>query len=202
MPDRYPYTISNNKIEPILTRIRSAARPERFSQELLKTWGFTASNDRAMVRVMRDLGFVGPTGTPTEHYDRLRHPNDWPYVLAERIQDLYRDLYAIDSNMHRAPESEIRGAMSRVTGKDDETVQRYYNTFKALASLANFNPKAGGSERPKPPPKHEREEAKPEPSPIRRQTEYHYNIQIHLPVTTDITVYNAIFKSLKDNLGI
>src|SRR5437868_471430 len=109
MPDSYPYTISNNKIEPILTRIRSAARPDRFSQDMLKTWGFTASNDRAMVRVLRDLGFINSSGIPTEHFDRLRHPTDWPYVLAERIQELYRDLYAIDSNMHRAPESEIRG---------------------------------------------------------------------------------------------
>lgn len=31
-------------------------------------------------------------------------------------------------------------------------------------------------------------------------TEFHYNIQIHLPATTDISVYNAIFKSIKDNL--
>ena len=29
---------------------------------------------------------------------------------------------------------------------------------------------------------------------------FHYNIQIHLPATTDISVYNAIFKSIKENL--
>ena len=29
---------------------------------------------------------------------------------------------------------------------------------------------------------------------------FHYNIQIHLPTTTDISVYNAIFKSLRENL--
>ena len=28
----------------------------------------------------------------------------------------------------------------------------------------------------------------------------HYDIQIHLPTTTDIAVYNAIFKSLKEHL--
>jgi hypothetical protein len=31
-------------------------------------------------------------------------------------------------------------------------------------------------------------------------TEMHYNIQIHLPETRDITVYDAIFKSLKQHL--
>ena len=28
----------------------------------------------------------------------------------------------------------------------------------------------------------------------------HYNIQIHLPATKDVEVYNAIFKSLKEHL--
>ena len=35
---------------------------------------------------------------------------------------------------------------------------------------------------------------------IPKNTEFHYNIQIHLPATNDISVYNAIFKSLKENL--
>lgn len=35
-----------------------------------------------------------------------------------------------------------------------------------------------------------------------QQPSFHYNIQIHLPATTDISVFNAIFRSLKENLGI
>ncbi len=31
-------------------------------------------------------------------------------------------------------------------------------------------------------------------------TGLHYNIQIHLPATKDVEVYNAIFKSLKEHL--
>lgn len=34
-----------------------------------------------------------------------------------------------------------------------------------------------------------------------RPIAFSYNIQIHLPATTEIAVYNAIFKSLKDHLG-
>jgi hypothetical protein len=29
---------------------------------------------------------------------------------------------------------------------------------------------------------------------------FHYNIQIHLPATKDIEIYNAIFKSVRDHL--
>src|SRR5687767_10711014 len=117
MPDSYPYIISNNKIEPILARIRSAARPARFSREMLSKWGFAASNDRAITGVLKELGFLNEGGTPTDYYDRLRDPNDWKYVLAERMRDLYSDLFAVDSNIQTAPDEEIKGAISRVTGK-------------------------------------------------------------------------------------
>jgi hypothetical protein len=204
MPDSYPYIISNNKIDPILGRIRSAARPDRFGHPLLKTWGFTASNDRAAVALLKELGFLAENGTPTELYDRLRDQNDWKYVLGERMRDLYADLYAIDGAIHNAPEAEIKGAMSRVTGKEDESVKRYYATFKTLASLAKFEPRAGKpAEQPvqETSKKGKAESTRDELDP-KRTVEYHYNIQIHLPTTTDITVYTAIFKSLKENLGI
>lgn len=215
MPDAYPYTISNNKVEPILAKIRSAARPERFSRETLSTWGFTASNDRAMLAVLKGLGFLTDSGVPTEFYDRLRDPNDWKYVLADRMRDLYSDLFATDTNIQAAPEAEIRGAMARITGKDDETVKRYYATFKALAGLATFSPKPtkkGGAPddaivTPPSAPAASPREGVAEDRPVSGNgrtapAEFHYNIQIHLPATTDIAVYNAIFKSMREHLPV
>jgi len=207
MPDSYPYIISNNKIEPILAKIRSAAKPPRFSRETLTTWGFTASNDRAMLAVLKELGFLTESGVPTEYYDRLRDPTDWKHVLGERVQSLYADLYATDTSIHSAQEGEIKGAISRVTGKDDESVKRYYATFKTLASLAKFEPRptrtpAAGEEEAPPPDDGARQRAEPLTPPARGRSDFHYNIQIHLPVTTDISVYNAIFRSLRENLGI
>lgn len=35
---------------------------------------------------------------------------------------------------------------------------------------------------------------------LRADTTLHYNIQIHLPATKDVEVFNAIFKSLKEHL--
>ena len=43
---------------------------------------------------------------------------------------------------------------------------------------------------------------KSHPPPVRRElkSELGYTIQVHLPATTDINVYNAVFKSLKEHL--
>lgn len=213
MPDSYPYTIANKQIEPMLTRIRTAARPERFNRELLNAWGFNSSNDRAIISVLKGLGFIAEGGTPTDAYDRLRDTNDWKYVLAERMRLLYSDLFAIDPNIHAQPDAETRSAILRLTGKDEETSRRYFLTFKTLASLANFGSKSTGkstnevqSPQPNPtshqPPPAQTPQQMHADEPKRRKSEYHYNIQIHLPGTSDISVYNAIFKSLRDNLDL
>lgn len=214
MPDSYPYTISNNKIGPVFARIQTAAKPEKVSQALLAQWGFTASNDRAMLRVLRDLRFINENGSPTAAYDSLRDHANWKHTLADQIRICYADLYAIDPNFHALSEAEIKSTMMRITGKDEESAKRYLATFKTLALLANFSPRPGGKKSVDEKPAEEAEAVTPKvevpgPSPApaasdhsRRKTEYHYNIQIHLPVTSDISVYNAIFKSLKENLDV
>lgn len=120
-------------------------------------------------------------------------------ILATQIKVLYKDLFTINENIHMQSDEVIKGAISRVTGKESKTVERYYSTFKTLCDLADFSVKTT-------PEKEVKEEVKSS-IPVdtqnnRQKTEFHYDIQIHLPATTDISVYNAIFKSLKDNLMI
>lgn len=180
---------------------------------MLAQWGFTASNDRAILRVLRELRFTNENGVPTAAYDALRDHANWKYTLADQIRVCYSDLYAIDPNFHALSEAEIKSTMMRVTGKDDESAKRYFSTFKTLASLANFSPRPGSKtsvtddKRTDDPGRSKVDASPPAPTPLsgehaNRKTEYHYNIQIHLPVTSDISVYNAIFKSLKENLDV
>jgi len=195
----YPYMMSNNKIAPIIAKIQQAARPAKFTQEVLKNLGFSSTNDRAFIPLFKKLGFFMEDGTPSSLYDQLKDPTTSRVILGVQIKTLYADLYAIDTEIHQAPEAEIKGAISRVTGKDADGVTRIFNTFKALCNNATFDivqapvvveAKEEVSSAP----------ATTMPITVPRANEFHYNIQIHLPATNDISVYNAIFKSLKDNL--
>ncbi len=196
----YPYMISNNKIAPIIEKIQQAARPQKFTQEVLRNLGFTSTNDRAFIPLFKKLGFLADDGTPTALYDQLKDVTTTKQILAAQIKDLYAELYAINTEIHRSPESEIKGAISRVTGKDANGVGRIYNTFKTLCGLAEFNqtplnvPEQTDVGQTASAPVSSTQTASLSPS------EFHYNIQIHLPATNDISVYNAIFKSLKENL--
>lgn len=204
MADDYPYMVSNNKIGPIIDSIHSAAKPATFSHEFLKKLGFNSSNDRAVIPLFKRLGFLTESGVPTTHYDDLKDKTKRAGALAQQIRELYSDIYSINTEIHKGTEDEIKGAISRVTGKDATSVARYFATFKALSALANFNTA------PAAPKKREEAESDVEEQldnglgeqGKKRPNSFHYNIQIYLPATTDISVYNAIFKSLKDNLII
>ncbi len=203
--------LSNNKIEAILSKIRSAAKPPKFTYELLKQLGFPSSNDRAVIPLLKKMGFMTEDGVPTSYYDRLRDHSDWQFVLGERVKDLYQDLYSVDTQIHKKSDVDIKGTISRITGKDVATAGRYFNTFKTLASLSKFEDSPKPKEKNLPPlaedddsnkkPKnsdHERKE--PSASSSTGELSFHHNIEIHLPATTDVAVYNAIFKSLRENL--
>lgn len=199
--------MSNNKISSILDNIKSAAKPPKFTHEFLKKIGFSSTNDRAIIPLLKRLGFLTEDGTPTTFYDELRDATQHQFILADRIKVLYQELFQINTNIHSANEAEVKGAISRVTGKDETTVGRYFNTFKTLVGLARFDGSSSttSSELQQKPqvvqsePSANPEEQKPQKN-IKSNPQFHYNIQIHLPATTDISVYNAIFKSLKENL--
>ncbi len=198
MTDSYPYMLSNNKIEPILGKIRAAAKPLKFTHELLKQMGYSSSNDRAVIPLLKRLGFLSEEGAPTEYYDRLKDNTDWQFVLGERINDLYKDIFNINTEIYKASDEEIKGAISRTTGKDEASVTRYLTTFKTLTNLAKF----GTSPRVKEKPEKEipKEPEHRQGTENNSKIEFCHNIQIHLPATADVSVYNAIFKSIKDNL--
>ncbi|MDD2224840.1 MAG: DUF5343 domain-containing protein [Candidatus Shapirobacteria bacterium] len=198
----YPYMISNNKIPAIFEKIKSAEIPQRFTVDFLRRLGFSSTNDRAFIPLIKRLGFLTQDGAPTEYFNRLKDGGDFGVVLADRIRDLYSDLFALNVNINQAVDSEIKGAIGRVTGKDDATVVRYLNTFKSLLPLANFEKRDSlfPIETEKKDRNTEEEKKTKQPYIKQEMVDFHYNIQIHLPATTDINIYNAIFKSIKENL--
>lgn len=207
----YPYLASNKNLPVLFEKIRTAAKPARFTQEFLSNVGLTSSNDRALPGILRKLGFLSEDGVPTVFYDQLRDTSTAKCVLADRIRALYSDLFLINTNINQANEADIKGAISRVTGKDENNVSRIFTTFKALCANADFQQRANtppvkeSTEQPaKPDPKEIKENMQTIPethvAPMQNEPSFHYNIQIHLPATTDISVYNAIFRSIKENL--
>lgn len=104
----YPYMLSNNKIAPIISKIQQAARPPKFTIEVLRSLGFTSTNDRAFIPLAKKLGFLADDGTPTVLYDQLKDKTTAKTVLATQIKSLYSELYAINVEIHKASDAEVK----------------------------------------------------------------------------------------------
>ena len=205
MPADLPYLVTNKRLPDLFSKIQTAAVPEKLTFEFLKKLGLSSSNDRALASLLKKLGFLDQSASPTARYNAFRHKKDAPRVLAEAIRELYAELFALDENVHKAKRDDLCGMVSRVTGQDQKYVSLIASSFVALCALADFD--AVHTENPMPTAE-DVEEATGKQAPPQNESEpkkghaisFRHNIEIHLPATTNIAVYNAIFKSLREHL--
>lgn len=202
-----PYLLTTKRVRKLFDKIKKAAVPTRFTYEFLKKLGFTSSNDRAFVSMLKKLGFLDQSGVPTERYQNYRHRGG--KVLALSITELYSELYTINQNIHEENRDTIKGVISRVTGREEKYVDLMTSTFQSLCDLADFtileeevlseeNSQDEVNEETLNTITQQKEAEIPKVSTD--QLGFRYNIELHLPATSDISVYNAIFKSLKEHL--
>ena len=56
------YVLPITRIPDLFRRIQDGQAPERFTQQLLKDWGFSSTNDRAFIPLLKALGFLTTDG--------------------------------------------------------------------------------------------------------------------------------------------
>jgi hypothetical protein len=199
------YFLVQSKLKPILEAVQKAGVPEKFTLAFLNSLGFKSTNDRPIVAVLKSLGFLNQSGAPTQTYRDYKDPAKAKKVMGERVRLTYSDVFLAHEQAHTLSAEALKGIFATLSGKSESVATKMAGTFKALCSLSDFSNVNVANESPY---EEVREEVKANPISILPKvpkvnsgsSEFHYNIQIHLPVTSDISVYNAIFKSLKDHL--
>src|SRR5262245_21036224 len=133
--------------------------------------------------------------------------------MAEALRDAYRDLFVLKEHPSDTDRALIEGKFKSAHNTSDRVAQLMANTFFSLLGLADLEKTPAPKDKAPEPEKIEKPAAEnkktaPDRDNGERRTEnsspmgpsLHYNIQIHLPATKDIEVFNAIFKSLKEHL--
>ncbi|EGE9384347.1 DUF5343 domain-containing protein, partial [Listeria monocytogenes] len=49
------------------------------------------------------------------------------------------EMFSINENMTDAPDDEIKGVISRITGKEEKDVKRLFTTFNTLCNYVDFS---------------------------------------------------------------
>jgi hypothetical protein len=208
--EKYHMALSNayvqgyRKIPELFKKIRDGQAPERFTHQLLKDWGFSTSNDRQFIQLLKALGFLSPDGKPTSRYHDYRDHSRSNQVMAEALREAYGDIFLIKSSPSKEDKASIKGKFESFHNASQRTAQLMTSTFLALIDLADLSGKAKPKRQPQISDERGKAGVTPDVAPPRETPTIapglHYNIQIHLPATKDIEVYNAIFKSLKEHL--
>jgi hypothetical protein len=83
LPDSY--TLKPNSVPAYFDAILDAQPPERFSVKFLENLGFTSTNDRLFIGILKDLGFLNRDGAPQPRYFEFVDRSRSKHVLAEGI---------------------------------------------------------------------------------------------------------------------
>ncbi len=200
------YTQAYGALSDFFSKIRDAQAPDKFTHQILKDLGFKSNNHRPFIPLMKALGFLTADGIPTKRYNDYRNHALSERVMGEALTDAYSDLFLIKSHPTDQDKDLIEGKFKSYHNTSDNVAKLMSKTFYSLLDLADieFDDKKLQSEKVKKRVEEGTEketQKKATPSkPIENTLGLHYNIQIHLPATKDVEVYNAIFKSLKEHL--
>jgi hypothetical protein len=209
MPAQLPYLASYKNLGKLFEKIASAKIPDKFSHSFLQTTiGLKSTNDRALIPLLRNLGFIDQSGTPTASYALLKGDKQRA-VIAAGVRKAYAPLFDSDQNACQLPIEKLKSLVAQVAGTDSGMTGRIAQTFAALAKLGDFSATAPSKEDEKKPPKpleeEEEEEEEDSVDRVRRpkglRTEFHYNIHVQLPSNgteeTYLNIFNAIRKTFQ-----
>lgn len=197
----FPYVNNYGKLPELFEAIINAPEPSKFTHEVLqKILGRQSPSDRPMISFLKRLGFLDEGNIPTKYYKDYRDKTKSKNVMGSCIKNAYAAVYATHENLHELPKDQVSEKFKIVTGlgSDNKVLGSIIGSFLALIELADFKTQHG-EEKPTVEPDEEvhDEEGKPE---FLKKMGFSYTINLNLPATTDPRVYNAIFKSLKENL--
>jgi len=197
------YVQTYGQLGEVFKRLSEGQAPDKLTRQHLKDLGFTSTNFHAVIPLLKTLGFLAPDGSPTVRYHAYRDHSQSRTVLGQALREAYSDLFTIKSNPTQADRALIEGKFKSAHNTSERMAQLMASTFYSLLALADLNtPLVKPSVEPKTDIKSEAPSTTQHQAqlPALHRPTLHYNIQIHLPATKDVEVFNAIFKSLREHL--
>lgn len=207
MSHNLPYVLIAGTLTKVLGKIKTAAVPERFTQDFLSTkLGFKGGPAMTVIPFLKKIGFLATDGLPTELYKKFRNTAQSGSAMAAAMRHGYKTLYEMNEYVHDATDKDLKGLVVQATGaeQDSRVVKAVVTSFKTLKSFAKFDAEVEEVKGEKAEEDHDSsqpDEILPTSSKAHKAGfNLAYTINLNLPSTTDIAVFDAIFKSLKNHL--
>ncbi|MET2830789.1 DUF5343 domain-containing protein [Mesorhizobium shangrilense] len=199
-----PYTTSVGVLKRALQKIPVSERPPKFNKDFLNTvFEITGGSSIPVIPILKRVGFLTSDGTPTNYYSEFQTSGGKASAALHALKTGFAEIFKRNQYAHKADRDKIVDTIVSITGltRTDRIVGYIYGTFSAFQEYAQ------GAEEVKPVPTtgaNGSDTATPTQdrsgSPLLSLNGISYHINLVLPATTNIEIYNTIFRSIRENL--
>lgn len=194
------YLASYKNVDKLFEKIEAAKAPEAFTNAYLTdVIGLKSTADRPLINMLKKMGFIDGTGRPTETYGLLKNKSVARAAIADGLRKVYAPLFEANENANELSPEDLKGLIAQVTGSDKNIVAQIAYSFNAIAKGADFSRTPGLDGK-----KTENNAGEPPPilpvppiPPTGLRTDFHFNIQVHLPANGTEETYLNIFNALR-----
>jgi hypothetical protein len=196
-----PYTTSVGVFKRALQKIIESERPAKFNKDFLNTvFEISGGASMPVIPILKKAGLLAENGSPTSIYADFQTDSGRPNAALQAMRNGFPEIFKRNQYAHKAERDKIIDLIVAITGltKTDRIVGYIYNTFQAFQEYAKdatdtAEPRRDRSEK----------DAVDEPSDSDNRSNLKlglaYQINIVLPESTNIDVFNSIFRSLREN---
>ena len=176
-----PFTCYHNKLPSLFNALYVKDVPSRFTYRFLASLGFKSSKERDLYKFLVQMGFISNDGVPSSVYLAFKNSASPDSFVSVCAKTLYKDLLSLsfDLLVKENLVSVLRATYPNLTMNEIELIS---NTFYAINDYAPFIKKEPYSH------------VTIQDGSKRKSV----NININLPETDNIRVYETIFKYLRD----
>ena len=210
MAESLPYLASPVSLDKCLAGIASAATPTKVTSDFITAkLSIRGGTGRALVPFLKKIGFVNSDGTPTEIYRKFRNPATAKPAVAEAIKIGYKPIFEVNEYAHSLSEDDLTGLIVQVTGlaPKSQVTRLTVRTLNVLKERADFDEADVATETSnagtQPVGADEagtRAVVNGRQSAGKANINLSYTINLNLPATSEVEVFDAIFRSLKEHL--
>lgn len=201
VPGNFSYTTTPGRLKETLQAMISAERPAAFNRDFIETvLGIKGGIVSGFPPILKRIGFLSSDNSPTELYGQFQGESSRSYAALAGLKNGFAELFKRNSHVDRAEDERIKDYLVQITGRkrDDQVIGAILGTFNAIRSFITGEATApvvnddseNGTEA----------QLNSENRTDSAKLGLSYHINIVLPETKDVAVFNAIFQSLKQNL--
>ena len=127
-------------ISRMLDHLRASDVPAKVDQAYLKSVGFTAKDDPALIELLHAIDFISASGKPTSRWHGYRTAKNPRATLALAVKTAFAPVFESHEHAHRCEQPTIRAVLKNQPGLQNTDVMRATSNFVKLCALADFPP--------------------------------------------------------------